>query len=151
MIKRTAPLVKKSTNNIIYTVCWYFKSPEKIPADKDAIFWTAKTKLFDESNIAGPKPGNTFNYLQATENYLFFNIYSEIEQLSIFSSSLPPDYLEAIYDLKRCTLFDSLKNYPTHIFEWSDQEYLSYFDDGLLDLLRCCRNLKFIHDKNYGK
>lgn len=159
---RVSLLVNKSTDQISRLISSFFQPAlngqkyGEIPTDEAVLRWTAQTELYSKG-CPGPMKrimDGTWTYDDAVREWLVVKLIKEIDNLSFFSSGVEAEYLECIYELKRCRLIEVSLNRAngsvvTVAGVIGSKPKLSYYDDKFVELLCICRKLQKLTEKYY--
>ncbi|HDZ3738703.1 TPA: hypothetical protein RSW51_004422 [Vibrio vulnificus] len=160
--KRVSVLVNKTTDHISRLISLFFQPAMEgqkygeIPTDKAVIAWAEQTELYSKGSPGPLKQvmEGTWTYDDAVREWLVVNLIKEIESMSFFSSGVEAEYLECIYELKRCSLIEvslnrSKDSVVTIAGVVGSKPKLSYYNDKFVELLAICRKLQELTEKYY--
>lgn len=108
------------------------------------------TRILSDSFISTATPGVMLTNLQALEHFLVDGIIKEISLVEVLAINFEPEYLEALYALKRCDLIEEVKNYPPSMWGWDEKDTLQKYESGFVDLLDKAQDLVDVTEKYYG-
>lgn len=158
--KRNAPNCVATTNKLTFTIRYFFlrlngqvtTCDEQIIPPISIVSPLIKIALMKSSSaVSTTTPGVMMTNLQALEHFLVKRIIDEIAQIEILAINFEPEYLEALYALKRCHLIEDITNYPPNMWKWDSQSTLQHYESNISDLLTKAQVLVEITEKYYGK
>ncbi|MEZ8037748.1 hypothetical protein, partial [Vibrio crassostreae] len=108
------------------------------------------TGILSDSSVSTATPGVMMTNLQALESFLVDGIIKEILLVEVLAINFEPEYLEALYALKRCSLIEDVSNYPPAMWHWDKKDTLQKYESNFIDLLNKAQDLVDVTEKYYG-
>ncbi|MEZ9156308.1 hypothetical protein AB4167_20420 [Vibrio sp. 10N.286.49.E11] len=157
--RRNAQSCIKTTRNISFKIRYFFLrlngqvticDETVIPPISLVSRQLKVTGILSDSSVSTATPGVMMTNLQALESFLVDGIIKEILLVEVLAINFEPEYLEALYALKRCSLIEDVSNYPPAMWHWDKKDTLQKYESNFIDLLNKAQDLVDVTEKYYG-
>ena len=107
-------------------------------------------RVQSDSPVSTATPGIMMTNIQALEHFLVDGLIKEISLVEVLAINFEPEYLEALYELKRCSLIEDVTNYPPAMWHWGEKDTLQKYENNFIDLLNKAQDVVDVTEKYYG-